>query len=130
MKKTVEINLARNEQLTLTDSSKPESWNLFTDTGQPVVLPAITVALPPPNADAQAALGDLQHSFKELEIEWDSAKANCNYYIAADKFHQTANMILEWDSLPPINTRSSALTNLDSAYSESGENFFCKKMIT
>ena len=116
--KLVELNLARNEQLTLTDTTQPDAWQLFTDTGQNVTLPAITVALPPPNADAQSAISDLHEGYKLMEGEWESAKANCNYYIAAKRFHETGNMILEWDSLPPINTRSSALTNLDSAHTE------------
>ena len=119
--KTVELNLARNEQLTLTDSTKADAWQLFTDTGQNITLPAVTIALPPPNMDAQDAIADLQSGYKSMDNEWDSAKANCSYYIAAQRFNETANMILQWDALPPINTRSSALTNLDSAHTEAGK---------
>ena len=118
--RTVELNLARNEELTLTDSTRPEAWQLFADSGQKVVLPAILVTLPPPNSEAKSAIEDLEIGIKTVEVEWDCAKANCAYYLASGRFNDTANKILEWDSLPPINARSSALSALETAHLEAG----------
>jgi DNA repair exonuclease SbcCD ATPase subunit len=118
--KNVDLNIARNEPLTLVDSSKPESWQLVTEMGQNVTLPAITVALPPPNKLAEEAVQELKNEMTQLKSNWEQSKANCSFFQAAGKFHENAGRILEWDSLPPINTRSSAMSSLESAFKEAG----------
>ncbi|CAG5094889.1 Oidioi.mRNA.OKI2018_I69.XSR.g13937.t1.cds [Oikopleura dioica] len=118
--KNVDLNIARNEPLTLVDSSKPEAWQLFTETGQNVTLPAITITLPPPNKLAEEAVQELKSEMTQLKGNWEQSKANCAYYQASGKFHENAGKILQWDSLPPINTRSSAMSSLENAFKEAG----------
>ena len=55
---------------------------------------------------------------QQLENDHNRVKANCDYYIASNKFHEQAGLILEWDTLPSLQKRSAAISGLESAHAE------------
>ena len=57
----------------------------------------------------------VSNSFGE-QIVSPVLQANCNYYLAANKFNKAAGLILEWDKLPSIQQRSTAVSNLESRF--------------
>ena len=119
--KTAQLTVSRNEQLTLTATPNPAEWACFTETGNNVTLPAVVVSLPPPNMEAEDAVQELRNRLQAIDGERDRAAANCSYYQAAGKFNDTKKMILEWDSLPSIQQRAQAVTQLESAHAEAGK---------
>ena len=119
--KSATVNLSRNEQLTLTASVNPEAWECQTDSGHEVSLPAAVVVLPPPNKDAIDAADMLKQGYSGLEKDHDRVKANCDFFNTSNRFAKAAGLILEWDTLPSIQTRSSAISNLEGSHAEAGK---------
>ena len=119
--KSATVNLSRNEQLTLTASVNPEAWECQTDSGHEISLPAAVVVLPPPNKDAIDAADMLKQGYSGLEKDHDRVKANCDFFNTSNRFAKAAGLILEWDTLPSIQTRSSAISNLEGSHAEAGK---------
>ena len=119
--KTAQLTVSRNEQLTLVSTPNPAEWACFTETGNNVTLPAVVVTLPPPNQEADEAVNQLRNRLGAIDGERNRAAANCAYYQAAGRFGDTKKMVLEWDTLPTIQQRAQAVTQLESSHAEAGK---------
>ena len=116
------VNVYRNEQLTLTACKHRWAWEWHTESGHDITLPAAIVVSPLPNKDAIGVANSLEQSYCKLEDDYERIKANCDFFNASNKFAKTAGLILEWDefTLPPIQTRSSSISNIEESYAEAG----------